>query len=492
MVDLVKAPEGVVQSDQEFMTIGTRGIASKSSWLYHLISHLPLVYARDGQWYYIPRSYRLLNQKKTDYETLEPIAIDQGNGFFKLAGQTLDHRLESIVIPSRVEVVEDVVLHGAKKRSTWRVGTPEGLVPMRVRVGDDAEGKKARGFAVGKTSERFEDSMYAMTLKIAVVQLLKQLGHQPGEHHLAVGLALRIPEISTDENGKQIVDADVTKAIRQHIKGTFVVEETVGSQRHTWTITVARVFPTTQTIGSYFLWNFNLLCEPAQEKFRVVRVLDAGTGDLGEAVARQRPGQPLVIEGHVVSEGAIQFANAVNEAMRTNFSSTRYSVSKAQQAIIENELEIGGQAYPLLLADDLSIDDTSSLNEQEEEDTDEQQAVSPRQVDVMKRDAAFNANTELKINSVRRNYKDAIEQLLVDSNPYLQDQSAFLIVTGGTLKNPLYASKLERRIKTLNRTYSDSLSMPVEDDFNIKANAFGTYVFTCWQINRLIQEQNAA
>jgi hypothetical protein len=488
----VMAPEGILQSDREFVRIGTRGIASKSSWFYHLISKLPLVYARDGRWYYIPRSYRLLNQKKTGYETLEPISIDQGNGFFKLAGQTLDHRLESIVIPSRVEVVEDQVLHGTKKRSTWRVGTPEGIVPMRVRVGEDAEGKKARGFAVGKTSERFEDPMYAMTLKIAVVQLLKRLGHQPGEHHLAVGLALRIPEISTDESGKQIVDADVTKAIRQHVKGTFVVEETVGGQRHTWTITVARVFPTTQTVGSYFLWNFNLLCEPAQEKFRVVRVLDAGTGDLGEAVARQRPGHPLVIEGHVVSEGAIQFANAVNEAMRANFPSTRYTVAKAQQAIIENELEIGGQAYPLILPEDLHLDDTASVEDEEDEDTDEQPTVSARQVDPVKRDAAFNMNTELKINNVRRNYKDAIEQLLVDSNPYLQDQSAFLIVTGGTLKNPLYASKLERRIKTLNRTYSDSLTMPVEDDFSVKANAFGTYVFTCWQINRLIQEQGIA
>lgn len=483
------APEGILQSDQEFVRIGTRGIASKSSWFYHLISKSPLVYARDGQWYFIPRTYRLLNQQKTAHEMLEPISIDQGNGFFKLAGQSLDHRLESIVIPSRIEVVEDQVLHGAKKRSTWRTGTPDGIVPLRVRVGDDAEGKKARGFAVGKTSERFEDAMYAMTIKIAVVQLLKKLGHQPGEHHLAVGLALRIPEISTDENGKQSVDPAVTKAIRQHIKGTFVVEETVGHERQVWTITVARVFPTTQTIGSYFLWNFNLLCEPAQSTFRIVRVLDAGTGDLGEAVARQRAGRPLVIEGHVVSEGAIQFANAVNEAMRTNFPSTRYTVAKAQQAIIENELEIGGQAYPLILPDDLLIDEVSTNND--EEDTDEYQEAPAKQIEMVKRDAAYNVNIELKINSVRRNNKDAIEQLLVDCNPYLQDQSAFLIVTGGTLKNPLFASKLERRIKTLNRTYSDSLTMPVEDDFNVKANAFGTYVYACWQINRLIAEQSA-
>ncbi len=487
MVETVtNVPEGISQHDKEFVRIGTRGITSKSSWFYHLISKSPLVYAKDGQWHYIPRSYRLLNQKRTDYETLEPISIDQGNGFFKLAGQALDHHMESIVIPSRVEVVEDQVLHGARKRSTWRVGTPEGIVPMRVRVGEDADGKKARGFAVGKTSERFEDPMYAMTLKIAVVQLLKALGHQPGEHQLAVGLALRIPEIATDENGKQIVDADVKRAVRQ-LKGTFVVEETVGSQRHVWTITVARVFPTTQTIGSYFLWNFNLLCEPAQDKFRVIRVLDAGTGDLGEAVARQRPGKPLVIEGHVVSEGAVQFANAVNEAMRASFPSTRFTVAKAQQAIIENELEIGGQAYPLIVSEDLIIDDEADEADEEAEG----QPVAPRQQQISSqtRDAAYNVNTELKINGVRRNYRDAIEQLMVDCNPYLQDQSAFLIVTGGTLKNPLFASKLERRIRTLNRTYSDSLCMPVEDDFNVKANAFGTYVFTCWQINRLIAEQ---
>jgi hypothetical protein len=486
----VRTPEGILQSDQEFVKIGTRGIASKSSWFYHLIEKLPLVYMRDGRWYYIPLLYRLLNQKKTDYETLIPIAIDQGNGFFKLAGQTLDHRLESIVLPSRIEVVEDQVLYGAKKRSIWRVGTMEAMKPLRVRLGDDAEGKKARGFAVGKTSERFEDPLYPMALKIAVVQLLKKLGHQPGKHCLAIGLALRIPEISIDENGQQHVDPDVTKAIRRDLKGTFIVEEIVGNTSEVWTITIPRIFPTTQTIGSYFLWNFNLLCEPAQSTFRTVRVLDAGTGDLGEAIARQRPGHPLVIEGHVINDGAIQFASAVSDAMRTNFPSTRFTVAKAQQAIIENELEIGGQAYPLILSEDLLIEEALRSSLEDEEDIDEQQMIAPRAIESIKRDASYNLNVELKVNNVRRSYKDAIEQLLVDSNPYLQDQSAFLIVTGGTLKNPLYANKLERRIGTLNRTFSDSLTMPLDDDFSIKANALGTYVFTCWQINRLIQEQH--
>src|SRR6267142_4667265 len=120
-------PDGISQSDQEFVRIGTRGIASKSSWFYHLVSKLPLVYARDGKWHYIPRSYRLPNQKKTGHETLEPISIDQGNGFFKLAGQTLGHQLVSIIVPSRIEVVEDHVLHGTKNRSLWRVGTKEAM-----------------------------------------------------------------------------------------------------------------------------------------------------------------------------------------------------------------------------------------------------------------------------------------------------------------------------------------------------------------------------
>ncbi len=482
---IVQIPVGIAQSDQEFVHIGTRGIATRSSWFYHLQKNLPLTFrGQDGSWHYIPRMYTLLNQKKTAYEQLEPISVDQGNGLIKLAGQTLDHHLTSLAIPSRIEVVEDQVLHGAKGRSLWRVGTPEALEPMRVRIGDDAEGKKARGFAVGRTSERFEDPMYAMLLKIAIVQLLKALGHAPGEHTLALGLAIRIPEIAVDETGKQTVDPNVTQAIRQHLKGTFTVEETRAGQTVLWTIHAARVFPTIQTDGSFFMWNFNLLCEPAQSTFRAVRVLDLGTGDLGEAVARQKPGQPLVIEGHVIADGAIQFAEAVNDAMKVHFPSTRSTVAKAQQAVIENEVEVGGQAFPLLLPEDFEAEEQETADDEEVPQKMPHRLQEPGQYD-----AAYDANVALKVHAVRRSYRDAIEQLLVDSNPSLQDQSMFLIVTGGALKNPLFANKLLRRIQTLKRTFSDSLTMPVEDDFNIKANAFGTYVFTCWQINRLLLEQ---
>ena len=489
---MTQIPEGISQTEQEFVQIGTRGIATKSSWFYHLQYNLPLVFrGQDGRWHYIPRTYTLLNQKKTAEEEQEPVSLDQGNGLIKLAGQSLDHHLKSIAIPSRVEVVEDQVLHGAKGRSTWRVGTPDALTPMKLRVGDDATGKKARGFAVGKTSERFEDPMYAMLLKVAIVQLLKTLGHAPGEHHLAIGLAIRIPEIAVDETGKQSVDANVTKAIRQHMKGTFTVEETRGGTPTIWTIHVARVFPTIQTVGSYFLWGFNLLCEPAQSKFRAVRVLDLGTGDLGEAIARQKPGQPLVIEGHVIADGAIQFAGAVNDAMKTHFQSTRSTVAKAQQAVIENELEIGGQAFPLLLPEDLLTDErTFSSDEEEDEESEGRSSHLMHHLQEQNtHDAAYDPNVMLKVNAVRRSYRDAIEQLLVDCNPALQDQSTFLIVTGGTLKNPLFANKLERRIQTLKRTFSDSLTMPVESDFSVAANALGTYVFTCWQLNRLLMEQ---
>lgn len=483
---ITQIPEGIVQSDQEFVHIGARGIATRSSWFYHLQKNLPLTFrGQDGSWHYIPRLYSLLNQKRTAYEQLEPISVDQGNGLIKLAGQTLDHYLHSIAITSRIEVVEDQVLHGAKGRSLWRVGTPEALEPMRVRIGDDAQGKKARGFAVGRTSERFEDPMYAMLLKIAIVQLLKSLGHLPGEHTLAIGLAIRIPEIAVDETGKQTVDPNVTNAIQQHLKGTFTVEETRGGKSLLWTIHAARVFPTIQTIGSFFLWNFNLLCEPAQSTFRAVRVLDLGTGDLGEAVARQKPGQPLVIEGHVIADGAIQFAEAVNDAMKVHFPSTRSTVSKAQQVVIDNEVEIGGQAFPLLLPEDLETE----AQETERDEESVSQKVPHRLQEPGQYDAAYDANVALKIHAVRRSYRDAIEQLLVDSNPSLQDQSTFLIVTGGALKNPLFAHKLSRRIQTLKRTFSDSLTMPIEEDFAVKANALGTYVFTCWQINRLLLEQ---
>ena len=266
----------------------------------------------------------------------------------------------------------------------------------------------------------------------------------------------------------------------------------LGRRRPFGRSTVQRVFPTIQTVGSFFLWGFNLLCEPAQNKFRGVRVLDLGTGDLGEAIARQKPNQPLVIEGHVVSEGAIQFASAVSESMKANFPSTHTNIAEAQQAVIENEVEIGGQAYPLILPEDLRVEEDAHISSAEEDE--DESEIHPSQLlhrlqEQRAHDAAYDPNVVLKINAVRRSYRAAVEQLLLDSNPALQDQSLFLIVTGGTLKNPCFANKLRAQIKTLNRTYSDSLTMPVENDFSVVANALGTYVFTCWQINRLLIEQ---
>ena len=54
---MTQIPEGIDQTEQEFVQIGTRGIATKSSWFYHLQYNLPLVFrGQDGRWYYIPKS----------------------------------------------------------------------------------------------------------------------------------------------------------------------------------------------------------------------------------------------------------------------------------------------------------------------------------------------------------------------------------------------------------------------------------------------------
>lgn len=143
-----------------------RGVIPKASWMYHAYHDLPLLIHSPEGWRPIRRSFLIPTRDGNGQEELEPVSIDQGNGFLKLGFQTCNHKLGYIALPSRIQVGgADNVRHGSRGRVTWRLGTPDQVDPSRLWVGDDAlEG--GRGFAVGATAERFEDELYLSLLKI--------------------------------------------------------------------------------------------------------------------------------------------------------------------------------------------------------------------------------------------------------------------------------------------------------------------------------------
>ena len=104
------------------------------------------------------------------------------------------------------------------------------------------------------------------------------------------------------------MDPNVTKTIGSTSKEHLQLRKLLGRRRPFGRSTVQRVFPTIQTIRSFFLWG-STCCVSLHKTVCEGYESDLGTGELGEAIARQKPNQPLVIEGHVVRDGAIQFAS---------------------------------------------------------------------------------------------------------------------------------------------------------------------------------------
>jgi len=475
--------EGIRQDERTFVTIPERGVMPKASWMYHAYTDRPLLVWQGDQWRYIRQTFTVPTEQGASLETLEILSVDQGNDFFKFGFQTQDHRLAAIQMPSRIQVVPENQRVGSSDRTMWRSGTEARLNTTRLYVGDDAR-FGGRVFSVGSTAQRFEDDMYEPIIQIGLVKALKAAGHRPGTHRIALTVGVRITEVLVDEvSGKQRVNEDVVAALRR-LKGTFVVEETIDGSVQVWTLIISRVFPTIQTLGTQILWSRNLLCDQVQEEFRTVGVADWGSGDFGWVIARQKRDQPLSVEGDVKADGAVQIAQAVFDAVKRNFPHLRFSLADAQQAIVDNALEVGGREWPLFLTEDLA----SPLEEVHGEQAQEMSKVGAHAENDRGR------STELKIISVRQAYRNAVSGLVVDATPYLKSSGLFLINTGGTLRNPLVLHRLIQRLSTFERPGDEYLIVPDQPPIPVwepsltpnTSNALGLYVDAYWRLMRML------
>src|SRR5579859_3017209 len=441
----INVSEGIRQDDTSFVHIPGRGAYPRASWLSHAVDNRPLRIWLEHlkRWDYIPRSFTIPDGDRLT--TVDVASLDIGNRSAKLCAQSQSHQLVTLELSAILQPVPQNLRAGAITNTVWRVLSDESQEDLW--VGDEAvEG--GRGFPVGSTEERFHDRMYQTFLKIALAQLLIKAGYRETVR-LALGIGIRNSEVKVGRQGQE-VDPSVLDAIRT-LKGAFTVKCVAPSgEETTLTVIIERIWPAIQTLGAFFAYFYNLLCDPAQDEFKTIGVLDWGTGDLGYGVARYVEGKPLQIHADPIAPGVIQVAEALKAAINSNFRGLHYTTTMALQAIINGFVTIGGK--------EVRLGGTPPYPE-------------------------ANARWHLLNNTLN----NAIQALLVDANPKMQLGDQLLLNVGGGLKVPTMAAQLQTRLNALK---AEEYYLLAPEQVTTVLNAIGLYVYVYWQLMLILRRMN--
>ncbi|HLZ56957.1 MAG TPA: hypothetical protein VKR06_08420 [Ktedonosporobacter sp.] len=460
--------EGIRQDDASFVHIPGRGAYPRASWLSHAVDNRPLRIWLEHlkRWDYIPRSFTIPDADRLI--TVDVASLDIGNRSAKLCTQSHSHQLVTLELPAILQPVPQNLRAGAITNTVWRVLSDESQEDLW--VGDEAvEG--GRGFPVGSTEERFHDGMYLTFLKIALAQLLLSAGHRETVR-LALGIGIRNSEVKVGRQGQE-VDPSVLNAIRA-LKGSFTVKSTSPSgEETTLTVIIERIWPAIQTLGAFFAYFYNLLCDPAQTEFKTIGVLDWGTGDLGYGVARYVEGKPLQIHADPIAPGVIQVAEALKATMNSRFRGLHYTTTMALQAIINGFVTIGGKE--VRLGGTLPYPEASAPPAGKGET-----AVAGAE---LQRQLQANERWHLLNNTLN----NAIQALLVDANPKMQLGDQLLLNVGGGLKVPTMAEHLATRLQALK---SEEYYLLAPEEVTTVLNAIGLYVYVYWQLMLILRRMN--
>lgn len=468
MVELQRVPvlEGIRQDDPSFVYLPGRGAYPRASWLSHAVENRALQFWKEPlqRWEYIPRSFTIPDGDRL--LTVDVASLDIGNRSAKLCAQNSAHRLVTLELPAIVQPVPTNIRAGVLTNTVWRVTSDEN--PEDLWAGEEAA-EGGRGFLVGSTEERFHDKTYLTFLKIALAQLLFTAGYRDTVR-LALGIGVRNSEVRVGRQGQE-VEPQVLEAIKA-LKGTFTVKRTLpGGEESVLTVTIERLYPAIQTLGAFFAYFYNLLCDPAQTEFKTIGVLDWGTGDLGYGIARYVEGRPLQIQADPIAPGMIRVAEALKATINSNFRGMNYTSTMALQALIKGYITVGGK--DVRLGGVLPFPQAGTLQPGEEPQRAEQRS----QAQANERWLLFNSALD-----------NAVQSLLVDANPKMQLGDQLLLNVGGGLKVPTMARQLAERLKGLKSSEEYYLLAP--EEVTTVLNAIGLYVYTYWQLLLILRRMN--
>jgi len=270
--------------------------------------------------------------------TLIPVAIDNGNDALKGA-----------VLRQEAEVSDG----GSRARlTTVRIPTafaPAQLIQGRQEVtyacdgvtfwtGEVALAHAGDALRLGPTIQRLDDERQRWFIGAGIVELLRAAGYAPGEHQIALTLAVPNTEIVIERDEKGIeqltLDSRTREALTRYLKGKLwtITRTDDDRQPETWVIKVGTVLPQAQTTGSIVAIT---RAPNGRAVFDVegMRVIDIGGGDLHVCEVLFNPAQMI---NRRPGDGTIRIARALRND-RAFAGAIRNDV-EAQQALVRQTI----------------------------------------------------------------------------------------------------------------------------------------------------------
>jgi hypothetical protein len=278
--------------------------------------------------------------------TLIPVAIDNGNDALKGAvlrrdpalpeGEGVRSLLTTLRVPTAFALAQSIqgrqeVTYVCDGVSFWTGATA-------LAHGGDA-------LRLGPTIQRLDDERQRWFIGAGIVELLRAAGYPPGEHQIALTLAVPNMEIVIERDEKGVeqltLDARTRESLARHLKGkTWTISRTDDAQQpETWEIKVATVLPQAQSAGTVVA----LTRAPngkAVSDIAGLRVIDIGGGDLHVCevvfhpaqMINRRPGDGTIrIARALRSDRA--FAGAIRNDVEAQEALVRQSIMRASRSV---------------------------------------------------------------------------------------------------------------------------------------------------------------
>lgn len=267
--------------------------------------------------------------------TLIPVAVDNGNDALKGAtlragdaaadGGVALAQLTTIRVPTSFALAQTIQ---GRQEVTY---TCDGV---SFWTGETALAHSGDALRLGPTVQRLGDERHRWFIGAGIVELLRAAGFAPGEHAIALTLAVPNTEIVIERDAKGIeqltLDGQTRAALTRYLKGTTWTITRTDDERcaETWIITVASVLPQAQTTGTVIA-----LTRAPNGKAVIdiagMRVIDIGGGDLHVTEVALSPAQMITRRS---GDGTIRIARALR-ADRAFAGLIRNDV-EAQQALV--------------------------------------------------------------------------------------------------------------------------------------------------------------
>ncbi len=271
--------------------------------------------------------------------TLIPVAIDNGNDALKGATLRLDPALEDgESARSRLTTVRIPTAFAPAQLIQGRQEVTYSCDGVTFWTGETALAHAGDALRLGPTIQRLDDERQCWFIGAGIVELLRAAGYAPGEHQIALTLAVPNTEIVIERDEKGVeqltLDSRTREALTRYLKGKLwtITRTDDDRQPETWVIKVGTVLPQAQTTGSIVAIT---RAPNGRAVFDVegMRVIDIGGGDLQVCEVLFNPAQMI---NRRPGDGTIRIARALRHD-RAFAGAIRNDV-EAQQALVRQTI----------------------------------------------------------------------------------------------------------------------------------------------------------